>query len=708
MGNSIVGISEGRITTLGVNLVISGLVAPGVINADPILGPLKDNGGPTLTRFLAYSSPAIGAGDPQVDIEEGVTTDQRGFDRVIDGKVDLGAFEKSTPAPIPPTDLVVSSPGDDRDDDFGPGQLSLREALDIANARPGPSVITFAPGLTGTLDPLVDGPLYVRADVQILGPGSDLLSIDGGQTVNFLQIEGGVPDQPMVTIQDLTLTGGIANTFMPDVITNDGNLTLKNCTITGGQGTFDFQTSEIYSIGPLSVINCTISNNTDVTVIASTGGIYMSHSTVSGNVDSLGMGISGNVDSLAWASLEGGPWTALSSRTTPGALTLVDFEVTVTNSVISDNGGIYEGHGISNFGGTLTVVNSTIAGNTAVMGGGVFMSGDFYGNSPATTTLINVTIAGNTASTGAGVEVDSYGTLIISNTIIGNNVGPEVSTGSTNIFTEPIPLGVVEVRGPNLVEGGLDGFPEVLSADPKLGPLQDNGGPTQTMALLAGSPAIDKGDNTLVPIDPSTGLPVTTDQRGFTRVVNGTVDIGAFEDQVVVTTPADAQATTAGSVATVGLGSFADSAINAGNSTVVVDFGDGSPTMTLLNVRRLAGQRHPHLRLDRHLHRHRDGHGSVQRRQPRHARRGRLDADGDLGQPLERRARFRTARDIYRNGHHPGRRPDSEFQRRHGHLLRRHDGAGQRDALGQPGDSHPDDPRGARGRLAHDHRQLQR
>ena len=104
------------------------------------------------------------------------------------------------------------------------------------------------------------------------------------------------------------------------------------------------------------------------------------------------------------------------------------------------------------------------------------------------------------------------------------------------------------------------------------------------MALLAGSPAIDKGDNTLVPIDPSTGLPVTTDQRGFTRVVNGTVDIGAFEDQVVVTTPANAQATTAGSVATVGLGSFADSAINAGNSTVVVDFGDGSPTMTLLNV----------------------------------------------------------------------------------------------------------------------------
>jgi hypothetical protein len=55
-----------------------------------------------------------------------------------------------------------------------------------------------------------------------------------------------------------------------------------------------------------------------------------------------------------------------------------------------------------------------------------------------------------------------------------------------------------------------------------LGPLQDNGGPTQTMALLSGSPAIDAGDNTGAP---------DTDQRGFARIVGGTIDIGAFEVQ---------------------------------------------------------------------------------------------------------------------------------------------------------------------------------
>ena len=153
--------------------------------------------------------------------------------------------------------------------------------------------------------------------------------------------------------------------------------------------------------------------------------------------------------------------------------------------------------------------------------------------------------------------------------------------------------------------------------------------------LLPGSPAIDKGDNTIVPIDPSTGLPFTTDQRGFGRIVNGTVDIGAYEDQVVVTTPANAQTTTAGSVATIGLGSFADSAINAGNSSVVVDFGDGSPTMTLLNVApgSLASVTQSFTAL-RHLHRQHDGHRSVRRRQPRHARRGRRDANGDLGVQL--------------------------------------------------------------------------
>jgi hypothetical protein len=79
----------------------------------------------------------------------------------------------------------------------------------------------------------------------------------------------------------------------------------------------------------------------------------------------------------------------------------------------------------------------------------------------------------------------------------------------------------------NGVNGNLVGV-----ADAKLGPLQDNGGPTKTMALLAGSPALDAGDNGLVPSD------MDYDQRGtgFARIVNGTVDIGAYENQQPVAT----------------------------------------------------------------------------------------------------------------------------------------------------------------------------
>ena len=90
-------------------------------------------------------------------------------------------------------------------------------------------------------------------------------------------------------------------------------------------------------------------------------------------------------------------------------------------------------------------------------------------------------------------------------------------------------LGLLVSRGHNLI-GNTDGSSgwvgtDLLNVDPKLGPLQDNGGPTLTMALLPGSPAIDAGSNDLIPPG------VLYDQRGpgFQRIVNGTVDIGAYE-----------------------------------------------------------------------------------------------------------------------------------------------------------------------------------
>ena len=107
--------------------------------------------------------------------------------------------------------------------------------------------------------------------------------------------------------------------------------------------------------------------------------------------------------------------------------------------------------------------------------------------------------------------------------------------GNTAATSGPDALGTFASQGNNLI-GKTDGSSGWVGSDltgtiaqplnPLLAPLGNYGGPTQTMALLPGSPAIDAGNNALIPAG------VTTDQRGFARIVNGTVDIGAFEVQV--------------------------------------------------------------------------------------------------------------------------------------------------------------------------------
>jgi hypothetical protein len=154
-----------------------------------------------------------------------------------------------------------------------------------------------------------------------------------------------------------------------------------------------------------------------------------------------------------------------------------------------------------------------------------------------TVDLINCTIAANTANpsigyhpgTGQGGGVSNTGgTVHARNTLIGGN------TATTALDFS----GALASWGHNLIgnsEGG-SGFDDtdLLNVNPLLGPPQDNGGPTQTMALLPGSPAIDAGDNTDAP---------DWDQRGpgYPRIVNGIIDIGAFEYQGDGSGPAPSQ-----------------------------------------------------------------------------------------------------------------------------------------------------------------------
>jgi CSLREA domain-containing protein len=192
--------------------------------------------------------------------------------------------------------------------------------------------------------------------------------------------------------------------------------------------------------------------------------------------------------------------------------------LTVRNSTLSGNnaneGFASGGGGIWNNGGTVTVSNSTLSGNSArAAGGGI------HNNSPGTLTVRNSTLWGNSATEdfGTGGSISSNGgSATLKNTIVANSP----SGGNCS--------GTVTNGGYNLDSDGSCGFGTTnhsLSGttdnplNPQLGSLANNGGPTLTHALLAGSPAIDKGNS----------FGATTDQRGVARPQGAAPDIGAFE-----------------------------------------------------------------------------------------------------------------------------------------------------------------------------------
>ncbi len=205
--------------------------------------------------------------------------------------------------------------------------------------------------------------------------------------------------------------------------------------------------------------------------------------------------------------------------------------VHLIDSTVAGNTCAYVGGGVYNgTGATLTAVNSTLANNTAGNGGFVFNGGTF--------TATDCTISGNAARyTGGGVyngaTFSVVGSIVAGNTLIGTGgFGPNVYAGITtdgghNLLSP-------ELRGEAPAAG------DVFSAAPGLDALADNGGPTPTMALLTGSPAIDAGR----------AADASADQRGV-AVQNGRRDVGAYESGYTPPpTPAATTTTTAGATAT--------------------------------------------------------------------------------------------------------------------------------------------------------------
>lgn len=375
-------------------------------------------------------------------------------------------------------------------DDSGPG--SLRQAILDANAAAAliSNTIVFQPGLTGMITLTSNSPkMDITSRLIINGPGKDVLAIGGNKPYGgIFEVTGAE-----VTIQGLTLKNSTS------AITNFGSLTLNNLILSGNEG---YSGPAINNSGKLIARNLILYDNS---TIHGGGAIYNS-----------------------------------------GILNL-------GNSTLAGNRANGEGGGLYNHApGTVTVYNTTFSANAANYGGGIFngsCDGYMSCSDPqakfTTVNVVNSTLTGNIARiSGGGIynnfweydgELRGTGTLYLGNSIVAGNTAPTASEAFTREPYKTVPsltsqgnnlLG--KNRDPGVVGVTLRGTDLTLTGavDTAIEPLDDNGGPTPTHLLAAGSPAIDKGSN---PLAIAAGL--TTDQRGpgFQRIVNTTVDIGAIE-----------------------------------------------------------------------------------------------------------------------------------------------------------------------------------
>jgi len=175
-----------------------------ILNQSAQLGPLANNGGPTLTHALLFNSPAIDKGDPGFDVGA-IPNDQRGapFLRGVGARVDIGAYERQTVAGL---NLTVDTNLDESDGDTSAGDLSLREAVGLANGSIGTNTITFAAALSGQTITLGGTELAISQTLTIDATAlADNVTIDANSQSRVLHFSASTGD---FTLSGLTITGG--------------------------------------------------------------------------------------------------------------------------------------------------------------------------------------------------------------------------------------------------------------------------------------------------------------------------------------------------------------------------------------------------------------------------------------------------------------------------------------------------------------------
>ena len=368
--------------------------------------------------------------------------------------------------------FTVNTTSEHDDGSCTANDCTLIEALKAANANADANTINFAPGVTGTIsNTLTPVGFYISSPVTIVGPGAGLLTISGANVSRVFYVFQGRVDLSGLTIAngnpDRSLSSGGGG-----LLNNGGNVTLRDCVVRGNTGT-------ALSSGnaTLTLINCSVIGNTGdgcggIVSGGSSGGgtgrLVIKNSTIAGNVA-----------------------TATSSRPLSGGI-----------YNIASNGRLGSGSSAA-----VIITNSTITGNSAP-------------NTPGNTGLLNESLQGtavnavitNCTFSGNGV-INDHATMKVANTIFDAGSGGATITNIDGTLTSLGHNLSSDIGGGFLIAAG-----DKPNTNPLLDTLKNNGGPTETMALLSGSPARDAGDDDFAS---------ATDQRTYIR--SGVSDIGAFE-----------------------------------------------------------------------------------------------------------------------------------------------------------------------------------
>ena len=443
--------------------------------------------------------------------------------------------------------------------DLVPGNCTLRDAAlaaldgDTINFDASISLITLAGGTVET------------TAVNIIGPGASSLTITttaAAGSYDLFSVEG-IGD---AVISGLTVTKNRIKSL------NDGKFTLDGVTVSGSTGAYG---GALYAgnDGELEIIDSTFENNTATT---DGGAVYIyndNDATISGstftNNESLADGgaifgeihynvtivdctITGN------SAADDGGGLALDNKKPDNVLSITDTTidandagdlggglkidaqdpliVSITNSTVSNNTAQTDAGILFDEGGiTATINNSTISANAALYG-----SGGVYIGSGSSLTVNQSTISANssagsyTGTDGGGIQLgDNTSVVTLSGSIVSGNSSGVAGAADFGLYSS-LASDTASITATNSLIGEVDsritvnGTNNVSSTNPMLGALANNGGPTKTMALLTGSPAIDAGPN---PVATFTGNEFDQRGAGYARIVGGLVDIGAFELQ---------------------------------------------------------------------------------------------------------------------------------------------------------------------------------